>query len=196
MRVNEIAGIDKKRYKDYRLTRGVSGKGGEVGDIADMAKRHYDAWKRVVAKNSDVAKANPEGLLRAWIEKFYGSSSARVSLKKAENDYGVNTGMKGADAILRIAIGIIMKPKTRLELEAYYDQMKDKVDSSMEVGEAMPKPTQDPEPSAAQNQGSNIAKGTLKKASDGDPYEWLGAQWKNMKTGRMASQAVAQELGK
>ena len=29
--------------------------------------------------------------------------------------------MKGADAILRIAIGIIMKPKTRVEIEAYYD---------------------------------------------------------------------------
>ena len=68
MRVNEIAGIDKKRYKDYRLTKGVSGKGGEVGDIADMAKRHYDAWKRVVAKNKQIAQSNPEGLLRAWIE--------------------------------------------------------------------------------------------------------------------------------
>ena len=196
MRVDEIAGIDKKRYKDYRLTKGVSGKGGEVGDIADMAKRHYDAWKRVVANNPDVAKSNPEGLLKAWIEKFYGSSSARVSPKKAETEYGVNTGMKGADAILRIAIGIIMKPKTRVEIEAYYDQMKDKVDSSMEVGEAMPKATQDPEPAAHRTQDPNIAKGTLKKASDGDPYEWLGAQWKNMKTGRVASKAVAQELGK
>ncbi len=196
MRVNEIAGIDKKRYKDYRLTKGVSGKGGEVGDIADMAKRHYDAWKRVVANNKQIAQSNPEGLLKAWIEKFYGTSSARVSLKKAENEYGVNTKMKGADAILRIAIGIIMKPKTRVEIEAYYDQMKDKVDASMEVGEAMPKATQDPEPSAAQNQGSNIAKGTLKKASDGDPYEWLGAQWQNMKTKKYATKAVAQELGK
>ena len=100
MRINEIAGIDQKRYKDYRLTKGVSGKGGEVGDIADMVKRHYDAWKRVVTQYQNVAKSNPEGLLKAWIEKFYGSSSARVSLKKAENDYGVNTGMKGADAIL------------------------------------------------------------------------------------------------
>ena len=71
----------------------------------------------------DVAKKiQPKGLLRVRIEKFYGSSSARVSLKKkAENDYGVNTGMKGADAILRIAIGILMKTKTRVEMEAYYD---------------------------------------------------------------------------
>ena len=124
-------------------------------------------------------------MLRAWIEKFYGTSSARVNPKKAETEYGVNTGMKGADAILRIAIGIIMKPKTRVEVEAYYDQMKDKVDNSMEVGEAMSKATQDPERSA-QNLGSNIAKGTLKKASDGDPYEWLGApmeEYENWQSG-------------
>ncbi|OUW32505.1 MAG: hypothetical protein CBD31_01635 [Flavobacteriaceae bacterium TMED171] len=158
MKINEIAGIDQKRYKDYRLTKGVSGKGGEVGDIADMVKRHYDAWKRVVSQYQSVAKSNPQGLLQAWIEKFYGSSSAKVNLKKAENDYGVNTGMKGADAILRIAIGILMKPKTRVEMEAYYDQMKGKLDPKIdsEVGDPMPKAQQDPEPSAAQNQGSNI----------------------------------------
>ena len=66
--------------------------------------------------------------------------------------------MKGADAILRIAIGILMKPKTRVEMEAYYDQMKGKLDPKIdaEVGDSMPKAQQDPEPSAAQNQGSNI----------------------------------------
>ena len=85
-----------------------------------------------------------------------------LSPKKAETEYGVNTGMKGADAILRIAIGIIMKPKTRVEVEAYYDQMKDKVDNSMEVGEASRQHktlnlVHGTEPA------TNIAKGTLKK---------------------------------
>ena len=45
-----------------------------------------------------------------------------------------------------------------LEMEAYYDQMKGKLDPKIdaEIGDPMPKATQDPEPSAAQNQGSNI----------------------------------------
>ena len=200
MKIDEVL-ENKYKNKTYKLTRGVTGRGGEVGDIVDMAKRHYKAWDKLAndQKYKDFALSDPEGLLKAWIEKFYGSSSARINLKKAVEEYGVDTNLKGADAILRIAIGIIMKPKTRVEVEAYYDQVKDLAAKDMRgVGERMPAGKQQAEPSAAQNQGpakQKIPTGTLKKANNGDPYEWKGAQWVNLKTGRMATKQVASELG-
>ena len=39
-----------------------------------------------------------------------------------------------------------------------------------------------------------IAKGDLKKGSDGDVYEFEGAQWVNQDTGRMATKKMAKEL--
>ena len=41
-----------------------------------------------------------------------------------------------------------------------------------------------------------IEKGKIVKGPEGDDYEWLGAQWVNKKTGRMASKDVAPELNK
>ena len=59
MRVDEIAGIHKKRYKDYRLTKGVSRRGGEVGDISDMAKRSMMLGKECCSKKPRCSKNQP-----------------------------------------------------------------------------------------------------------------------------------------
>ncbi|MBR20361.1 MAG: hypothetical protein CMA64_09515 [Euryarchaeota archaeon] len=198
MKINEIDNVKSYSKGSYKLSGGITGKGGQIGEVIDMTTRHYKAWKDVIAKHSDHAKSNPAGLLQAWIDRFYGSSSAKISYKKASTEFGVDTDKKGANAILRIVIAIMLKPKSSVEMQSYIEQVQDKLpnDISKEVSENMPAPQGDPEPAAAQNQGSNIAKGTLKKASDGAPYEWAGAQWINLKTGRMASKQISAELGK
>ena len=198
MKINEVDNVKKYSKGSYKLSGGITGKGGQIGEVIDMTVRHYKAWRNIVAKHQDHAKSNPAGLLKAWHEKFYGSSSARVSWKKATSELGVSDDKKGANAILRTVIGIMLKPKSAVEMQSYIDQIQDKLpnDISKEVQEDMPTPQGDPEPAAAQNQGSNIAKGTLKKASDGAPYEWKGAQWVNLKTGRMATKQISAELGK
>ena len=42
--------------------------------------------------------------------------------------------------------------------------------------------------------GAKIPKGASMKASDGDTYEWKGAQWINTSSNRPARRAVSQEL--
>ena len=70
-----------------------------------------------------------------------------------------------------------------------------------EVSEDMPGPKSSGQPTAAQNQQGTqnkppLAKGTKKQASDGQEYEWKGAQWVSTKTGRMATKQISAELGK
>lgn len=42
--------------------------------------------------------------------------------------------------------------------------------------------------------GSPLARGTLAKTADGSEFKWLGNQWRDAKTGRMASRAQKAEL--
>lgn len=206
MRINEIAGVDDfKKYKkgSYRLSGGITGKGGQIGDIIDMTKRHYDAWKKIVKDYPDYAKEKPAELLQAWHERFYGSSSAKISWKKATSEFGVKDTKKGANAILRTVIGIMLKPKSAVEMQAYLEQVVDKLPDPIgkEVSEDMPGPKSSGQPTAAQNQQGTqnkppLAKGTKKQASDGQEYEWKGAQWVSTKTGRMATKQISAELGK
>ena len=51
-----------------------------------------------------------------------------------------------------------------------------------------------PAQGGAQAQGGALEKGTVKKASDGQDYEWAGAQWISKSTGRIATKDVAAEL--
>ena len=54
-------------------------------------------------------------------------------------------------------------------------------------------PRQDGDFSASRRTGTNA--GILKVASDGAAYTWLGRQWANNETGKMATKAIAAELG-
>ena len=54
-------------------------------------------------------------------------------------------------------------------------------------------PRQDGDFSASRRTGTNA--GILKVASNGVAYTWLGRQWADNETGRMATKAVAAELG-
>ena len=155
MKINEIDNVKGYSKGSYKLSGGISGKGGQIGEVIDMTTRHYKAWKNVIAKHQDHAKTNPAGLLKAWHERFYGSSSAKVSWKKATGELGVSDDKKGANAILRTVIGIMLKPKSAVEMQSYIEQIQDKLPNeiSKEVQETMPAPEGDPEPAAAQNQG-------------------------------------------
>ena len=54
-------------------------------------------------------------------------------------------------------------------------------------------PTQDGDFSSSRRTGTNA--GILKVASDGASYTWLGRQWANAETGKMATKAIAASLG-
>ena len=160
-----------------------------------MIKRHYKAWQDIIAKHPEAAKDNPKGLLQAWFEKFYGSSSVRISWKNAEQKLMVSDTKKGANAILKTVIGILLKPSSEVELGSYIEQIKNNkampANIKAEIDEPMPKPAPDEQPTAAQNQI-----GSKKTASDGEEYEWKGAQWVGTGTGRIAKKEIAAELGK
>lgn len=185
MKINEIdiveaSAIDPKYKKgSYKLDGGLTGKGGQIGDIIDMVKRHYGAWKKIIDKNQDIAKSDPDGLLKAWIERFYGSSSAKISLKKATTEFGVETNKKGANAILRIVIAILLKPKSSVEMQSYLEQVADKLPSPInkEVAEKMPAGDKDVNPSAAQNQ---VPDQPAKSFKAGDKVTWTSAKGKQI----------------
>lgn len=184
MRINEIdiaeAPVIDPKYKkgSYKLDGGLTGKGGQIGDVIDMVKRHYGAWKKIIDKNQDTAKTNPDGLLKAWVERFYGMSSARIKWKDATEKFGVEPTSKGANAILRIVIAILLKPKSTVEMQSYIEQIQDKLPGtiSKEVREKMPAGSKDVNPSAAQNQVPDQPK-TFKA---GDKVTWTSAKGKQI----------------
>ncbi len=185
----------KAQQKSAKLSGGFTGKGGQIGEVLAMVEKHYAFWNHAVKKNPEYAKVNPQGLLNAWIDKFYGTSSVNIDHKKAMNNGAINftQGTKGASAIFRIVTAILLKPKSEKEAKLFRDQIEKHLPDIIrkEVREPMPKPTGDSNPTAAQNQV-----GAKKTASDGEEYEWKGAQWVGTKTGRMAKKEIAAELGK
>ena len=73
----------KAQKKSSKLSGGFSGKGGQIGEVISMVEKHYAFWSHAVQKNQEFAKVNPQGLLNAWIDKFYGTSSVNIDHKKA-----------------------------------------------------------------------------------------------------------------
>jgi len=190
-----VAKHQKAQQRSAKLSGGVTGSGGQIGEVIKMAEKHYAFWQHAISKNQEFAKQDPQGLLNAWIEKFYGTSSVKINVKKAMDNAAINMkqGKKGADAIFRIVTAILLKPKSEQEAKFFREQILPKMSAKMqkEISETMPKPAVDVNPTAAQNQI-----GDKKAGSDGNEYEWLGSQWKNIKTGRMATKQIAAELGK
>ena len=190
-----VAKHQKAQQRSAKLSGGVTGSGGQIGEVIKMAEKHYAFWQHAVKKNRDYAKQDPQGLLNAWIEKFYGESSVKINVKKATDNgaIGYKQGMKGAAAIFRIVTAILLKPNSYQEAKIFRDQILSKMPAKMqkEIGEKMPEPADDVNPTAAQNQV-----GDKKSGSDGGEYEWLGNQWKNIKSGRLATKKIAAELGK
>jgi hypothetical protein len=184
----------KAQARDTKLSGGFTGKGGQIGEVLKMTEKHFAFWKHAVQKNPDVAKANPQGLLNAWIDKFYGTSSIKIDMKKAMNNevIGAQQGKKGADVIFRIVTAILLKPKTEVEAKKFREQIVKHLNAEVQsdIGEPMPQAAQDQNPTAAQNQV-----GAKKTGSDGTEYEWKGAQWVGTTTGRMATKQISKELG-
>ena len=77
-----VAKHQKAQQKSAKLSGGFSGSGGQIGEVIKMAEKHYAFWQHAVKKNQDYAKQDPQGLLNAWIEKFYGTSSVKINVKK------------------------------------------------------------------------------------------------------------------
>ena len=91
---------------------------------------------------------------------------------------------------------ILLTPKSEREASIYREQILKQMPSNLKKdigypGVKMPTSADDPNPSGAQNQV-----GAKKTASDGNEYEWKGAQWVGTKTGRIATKKIAAELGK
>lgn len=179
MIINEI---DVEKYvkkhqqaqkKSSKLSGGFSGKGGQIGEVIDMVKKHHAFWTHAIKKNEHFALTNPQGLLNAWIDKFYGSSSVNINHKKASTNGAINykPGTKGANAIFRIVTAILLKPTSEQQAQLFRDQIEKHLpdDIKKELGEPMPNP-KDTNPDAAQNQVPN------KVYKAGDTVSWTTAK--------------------
>lgn len=171
-----VSRTKKQQKKDTKLSGGFTGTGGQIGDVLKMSEKHYAFWKHAVKKNVDVAKADPQRLLSAWVDKFYGTSSANVNWKKATGNDAilVKPGMKGAAAIFRIVTWILLKPKSDNEARRYREQIINKLPTEMqkEINEKMPRPASGQNPDAAQNQVPN----KTKTYNAGDTVTWTSAK--------------------
>ena len=203
MIINEIdvekfaARTKKAQQKSAKLSGGFTGKGGQIGDVIKMAEKHHAFWKHAVQKNSDVAKSNPQGLLNAWLEKFYGTSSAKMTVKKATTSDNIKfkQGMKGAEAIFRIVTAILLKPDTENQAKLFREQIVDYMPPEMRKNIGfpqvrLPEPAGSENPTAAPNQTPKS-----KTYNAGDIVTWTSAKGNTVQgvvTGKEVKQGYTQ----
>jgi len=166
-----------------------------------MFKKAMADFERIQQENADTFKDNPTEAFEQWFEYYFDRAVARIV-----DHPGLYNSVKNPTKIMNFAPALIMYASMD-----YYLKAKTPQQGSEEIVVIAPQLTRDKKLVSIVQKlfGKYVVTGKNQKQLDtdkkpklgitytvknGDEYKWLGAQWGNVTTGRVATKEVAAQL--